>query len=228
MNKKFSSKVIRALFLVFTIIFFNLALVNNNKVSAYTDSVSLYDGQYYAFKSDIVIGGAMEFLRWSFSGSKSNVGVQVFLMDEFNYAIWGTILVLLFGFAEGYTLSNGNHVKDSGLHSVPYEETWYIVFYVNDADAMFSPTTISFTITYIPGWIGFSVLFGIIFVVALIILIVVLVVTKKKRKKASLVQQPQPFIESTQQVIYCYKCGNANPHDAMFCLKCGTELVHEK
>ena len=111
------------------------------------------------------------------------------------------------------------------MHSVPYEDTWYIVFYVNDLDAMFSPTTITLTVNYIPSWIGFTILAAIILVVIITIVIIVLVVSKKRRKKAQL-QQSQPFLQNTQQVIYCIKCGFANPHNALFCQKCGTKIQH--
>jgi len=68
-------------------------------------------------------------IDWSFSGSNTFVGVDVFAVDYDNY----------YNFYNGYSytyysLSNGGYYADSGTFTVPYSDDWYIIWANWDSD----------------------------------------------------------------------------------------------
>jgi len=53
---------------------------------------------------------------------------------------------------EWWTLSDGSYYGDSGTFDVPYQDTWYIIFWNNDADMQ--TTYLESSVTYIENYFG--------------------------------------------------------------------------
>ncbi|MHA1775941.1 MAG: Loki-CTERM sorting domain-containing protein [Promethearchaeota archaeon] len=82
-------------------------------------------------------------ISWSFSSSNSYVGITVMMMDSANY----------YNFDNGYSYtyypqSSGNFISDSGTFTVPYSDTWYVIFVNWDSDMQSTMLTYSGSITY--------------------------------------------------------------------------------
>lgn len=152
-----------------------------NKVAGRNYSATLGFGEYFYTSSDKLIG-TEGFVDWSFSGSNSFVGIDVYIMDEFNFELFQ----VEWFFTKGYTVSDGSYYDDYGSFDFPKEDYWYIVFYHNDLTAMLQTTTLDITVDFNYGYLGLGILLAIIITpiilaVVIIILIVVLVVRRKKR-----------------------------------------------
>ena len=151
------------------------------KVAGKDYSVTLGYGEHF-YTSNVGTIGIEGFVNWSFSGSNEFVGIEVYIMDEFNFElfqVWGV-------FRESYTVSDGSYYDDFGSFDFPAEDTWYIFFFHNDLTAMLQTTTVDISVDFVGGGLVLGILLVIIIapivvVAAVITLIVVLVLRKKKQ-----------------------------------------------
>ncbi|MCF2140372.1 MAG: hypothetical protein K9W44_10000 [Candidatus Lokiarchaeota archaeon] len=68
-------------------------------------------------------------ISWSFSGTNTYVGIKVMVMDSANYNNF------YYGYSYTYYLeSSGDYYADSGTFTIPYSDTWYIIFANYDSD----------------------------------------------------------------------------------------------
>ncbi|MFX1512200.1 MAG: Ser-Thr-rich GPI-anchored membrane family protein [Promethearchaeota archaeon] len=91
--------------------------------------------EYYLISGDIV--------HWNFTSDKNYIGITVLAMNFTEYTI----------FAGGdtvypYWLSDGSYYSDSGSWTVPYADTWNILFWNRDDDQEATYVTTSVTIEY--------------------------------------------------------------------------------
>ena len=152
-----------------------------NKVAGKDYSATLGFGEYFYTSSDKLIG-TEGFVDWSFIGSNSFLGIEVYIMDEFNFELFQAEWF----FTEGYTVSDGSYYDDFGSFDFPHEDYWYIVFLHNDLTAMLQTTTLDITVDFVYGGFGLGLLLAIIItpivVVAAVIILIVVLVVRKKRK----------------------------------------------
>lgn len=141
-NKKFGYKIILlSIILCLPIIPTVLFPSNPDMINDYTTQgvenenpkTSITNWLYYGITFALVIyfmgRSAEDWLEWEFTGTNTDVGVTVYVMDGYNYGEF------LGGLSYNYIeLSDGSYYTDSGMWEVPYYDTWYISFINWDPD----------------------------------------------------------------------------------------------
>lgn len=152
-----------------------------NKVAGSSYSATLDYGEYFYTSSNKLIG-IEGFVDWSFIGSNSFVGIDVWIMRDFEFSAFHTFDLSF----EGYLVSDGSYYDDYGSFDFPKEDIWYIVFLHDDLTAMLQTTTLDIRVDFDYGYFGLGILLLIIFLpivlVAGIITLIVVLVIRKKRK----------------------------------------------
>ncbi|MHA1720604.1 MAG: PKD domain-containing protein [Promethearchaeota archaeon] len=89
--------------------------------------------------------------NWNFEGTNSHIGVIVRIMDSANYNNFQNSLTYSY-----YEVSDGSYYGDSGEFTVPYQDTWYTVFFNYDPDQQ--TTIITRQVSTVDNGVGGSLL----------------------------------------------------------------------
>jgi len=158
---------------------------------------------------------------WSFSGSQIDIDVKVAIMDSDTYQDSDQHM------SSQHLVSDGTKSSDKGRFHIPHEDTWYILFYITDLDGLFVSTFVNVKVDFvdesnlalilglsigIPGGLG---------IIALILVLFLVVLPKRIAK----VSKETPT--TTDDEIFCWKCGSKNPSNQRHCGDCGIKLAKE-
>ena len=125
-------------------------------------------------------GSASESITWSFESSKSYIDITVYAMTDEEYAkitVGGYIF---------YTLSSGASDEDDGTWTVPFSDTWYIVFINWDSNK--ETTTLTYDAEFDPSDFFEDNLY-IFMVVGVIVFVAVCAGVSKSQQQAKLARQ---------------------------------------
>jgi hypothetical protein len=200
-------------------------------VTAYETTVSLEWGEAVFFNHSIIEGPGRD-IKWSFSGSHSEVGIKVGVMDL------TTLNNFYSSFTVDYVVSDGSETSDSGRFHIPQENYWYIAFYVIDLDGMFFSTTVDIKADYVDS-INLGLILGLsiglplgLVAITLPIIIFTVIVPRRRKKKLGLTQESNDKLseisKDKDEIIFCWKCGSENPTNNKYCGQCSVELVTKK
>jgi len=211
-----------------TVLFFtNLGLAQGKSYQ-----VTLSFSEYFSVSSGRTMDETGS-IDWSFSGSNIVVGINVWILDETNFALFEADNPS----AVGYEQSDGSYYSDSGSWNVQALDTWWIVF-LHD-QLIGGSTTLTIEVDFIGGglvgWlIAIIIIAPIVVVGGLIGLVIFLVVRSKKKPPAptpthAAAQQPTapppPQPSPPAGSVFCWSCGTPNTQGSRFCMKCGSDMA---
>lgn len=124
----------------FTIPFFT----NIGLAQAKSYQVILSYGEYFYASSGRSIDETGS-IDWSFSGSNAIIGIEVWVLDETNFALFQADSPS----AVGYEQSDGSYYSDSGSWNVQEFGKWWIVFWHNQL--LGGSTTLTIEVDFISG-----------------------------------------------------------------------------
>ncbi|NHJ40680.1 MAG: hypothetical protein FK731_11660 [Asgard group archaeon] len=206
----------------------NVFQANLETTNAYENYYTMWFGDYVGIYHTTPIDATYK-ISWWFHSSNEQIGVKVSIMDQHEF--YG------FEITSGTLVSDGSYTEDSGEFTIPYEEIWYVVFFVTDIDSLISSTQVHVIVDFfiptntptverlgLPTILGMSI--GIpVGLAAIIIPIIIFTVILPKKKKRSMEQDVESISSTKSTLIYCWKCGSENPFDKKFCGDCGTKLA---
>ncbi|MBK5115214.1 MAG: zinc ribbon domain-containing protein [Candidatus Heimdallarchaeota archaeon] len=201
-------------------------------------SRTLSYGEYFYVSKDNM--GEAASIQWSFAGSNSLVGIQVWVLDAVNFAIFQVNPLS----ASGYQLSDGSYYSHSGEFNIPSFDDWTIIFWHNQLIGGSTTLTINVTFTGVGlvGWLlSIIIAAPILLVIAAVVIVVVVLNRRKKQPVAPLPavqpqvgqpptsapppQQPAPAPPPPVDSVFCWNCGQPNKKPSTFCMKCGKDLT---
>ncbi|MFW9948121.1 MAG: hypothetical protein ACFFDX_14955 [Candidatus Odinarchaeota archaeon] len=136
-----------------------------------------YTLNYRDFKEIKYTASNLYGIEWSFTSYNTQVGIKVLAMDNLNYQKF----MLNKSKINYYLLSNGEKSHDQGCFAIPYEETWFFIFFNDDPNQESTEIDINWDITYNP--VLFIIIPLIIFTGVTSFYILSYFVIKKRRKK---------------------------------------------
>ncbi len=156
-----------------------LLFVNIEQTTGYEMTYRMTYGNF-AIVWDTNELGTDSFINWTFRSFSNQVGVKVNIMDSYNFWRYNVKLG-----DYGLSVSDGLKTKDSGIFDIPYTSKWYVVFSINDPDAINVRTDVYVKVDFITEKSTKTIL-GLSIGLPLSIVIIGLVVTgfivRKKQK----------------------------------------------
>jgi hypothetical protein len=125
MNKK-SVLTFISIFIVIS----SFSIVNIEQATGYEMTYRMTYGNF-AIVWDINELGTNSYINWNFRSFSNQVGVKVNIMDSYDFWRYNVKKG-----DYGKTVSNGSELQDSGIFQLPYTSKWYVVFSINDIDAL--------------------------------------------------------------------------------------------
>ena len=123
-----------------------------------------------------VSGSAEEKIKWSFESSKSYICITVWIMDDADWYNYQNH----FSYSK-IVVSDGSKNNDSGTHTVPYLDTYYVLFINLDSDE--ETTSLTYSVEFDPFELSIGLDLGFLFSVVFILSIIAVIKRHKKLLK---------------------------------------------
>ena len=121
----------------------SLSIVNLKQANGYEMTYRMTYGNF-AIVWDVNELGTDSYINWNFRSFSNQVGVKVNIMDSYDFWRYNVKLG-----DYGITVSNGTKLQDSGIFQLPYTSKWYVVFSINDIDAINTRTDVFVKVDFI-------------------------------------------------------------------------------
>ena len=170
-------------------------------------------------------------IRWEFSGTNINVGINVYAMTDLEFSKFQNLQSCYV-----YKLSDGSYYRDSGTFFPQSNDDWYIVFLNADSDMKITYLTYDVDFIEDPLLLG-GIIGPIIAVLAVGGIIGAFIAISKKIAKekphkqevsqkiiSSSDQYQKELVENAQSVKFCTYCGKTHRIDAVYCYSCGRKF----
>ena len=183
-NKKIRLDIIVVIFLIFniTILFLNITpyFFDSEKVEKGVKASGGYYGYILNYRDFMEIkytASNLYGIEWSFTSHNPQIGIKVLAMDNLNYQKF----MLNKSNIKYDLLSNGEKIHDQGCFAIPYEDTWFIIFFNDDPNQESTQIDIDWDLTSNP--ILFIIIPISLFVGITSFYVGLYFILKKKRKK---------------------------------------------
>lgn len=218
-----------------TIILFSISIAKTSE-----EKTSNPDTLYLSFESSLSYGHYVYVhqiadenyeIRWEFSGSNINIGINVYAMTDLEFSKFQN-----YQSCSVYKLSDGSYSRDSGTFNPRSNDSWYVVFLNADSDMQITYLTYNVDFIEVPLLSG-GIIGLIIAVLAVGGIIGAFVAVSKKIAKekphkqevsqkiiSSSDQYQKELIENAQSVKFCTYCGITHRIDAVYCYSCGRKF----